>query len=88
MKIQFASKDEIEAHIPNQREDFDMAMQLIQNTLQHYSNSFNLPWNCKSIKVWKHLSSLHTIVIGSACLTLQMTQISFPSAATTASLLI
>lgn len=42
------------------------------------SNSFNLPLNCRSMKVWKHLSSLQTNVIGSACLALQMTQIFLP----------
>jgi hypothetical protein len=44
------------------------------------SNSFNLPLNCRSMKVWKYLSSLQTNVIGSAGLALQMTQIFFANA--------
>lgn len=41
------------------------------------SNSFNLPLDCIFIKVWKHFWSSQTNVIGSARLSLQMTQIAF-----------
>jgi hypothetical protein len=41
------------------------------------SSSINLPFDCISIKVWKHFWSLQINVIGSACLSLQMTQIAF-----------
>ena len=41
----------------------------------NYSNSFNLPSNCKSIMIWKDSSSLRTPIFGSSRLTLQMPQI-------------
>jgi hypothetical protein len=41
------------------------------------SSSFNLPLDCILIKVWKHFWSLQINVIGSARLSLQMTQIAF-----------